>query len=116
MKFAVLGTSAMLLSGCQGKTDFEPQSDGKWHVYSPTTNLFDYAFGADSIFSQVRTVVTIVAVVAMALAGLRLITSENPRDAQIAKTWIISIIGGLVLFWIIPLIFSAGQLNSWFPK
>lgn len=124
MKFVALGTSAVLLSGCSDKKTPTPiqdslKSDGTWEVYSPKKyipGLFQLAFGQGSVFIKIRSIVTVVAIVAMALSGLKLIMSENPREVQIARTWLISIFVGLVLFWFIPTFFSADQLNSWFPK
>lgn len=109
----VLGTTSTLLSGCASA--YGLQSDGAWDVYSPSTDLFQDAFGEGSIYQTVRGIVTFVAVVALAFAGMRLIVSDNPRDAQIAKRWIISIFAGLILFWLVPIIFGADQVNSWLP-
>lgn len=103
----------MLLSGCASA--YEPKSNGQWDVYSPSTELFQNAFGEGSIYQDVRGLVTFVAVVALAFAGVHLMVSDNPRDAQIAKRWIISIFAGLILFWLVPIIFGADQVNSWLP-
>lgn len=116
-KIAAMST-AILMAGCSSST-IAPKSDSDWDIYSPSNHLgslFSNAFGPGSAFRTIRLIVTSVAVVAVALAGLKLVISDNPRDARVAKTWIISILAGLALFWIIPSIFSGSAMAKWFPQ
>lgn len=107
----------MLLSGCDEVNENLKTSDD-YTVYDPKEHiyfLFQQAFGGSSMFQTIRAVATFAGLVALALAGLKLIASDNPRDAQIAKTWIISVLIGLAMFWWIPKMFGILQIYRWFP-
>lgn len=61
----------------------------------PLTSDFD-------LFFTVREIATPAAIVAMAFCGIRWITASDPKTADVAKTWLFAILGGVALFWLIP--------------
>ena len=53
-------------------------------------------------FYDIRNICTPAAMVALAFCGIRWITAADSRTAGIAKNWLIAILAGVALFWLVP--------------
>lgn len=54
------------------------------------------------LFYTVRSIATPAAIVALAFCGIRWIMASDPKTADVAKTWLLAILGGVALFWLVP--------------
>ena len=60
----------------------------------------------DNLYTNFKTIVGPIAVLAVAICAIKIIMAENDRSVQSAKTWLIGIIIGLIIFYLAPTIVS----------
>jgi hypothetical protein len=71
--------------------------DGNWETVDTRPMAGDL-----DLFYDIRGICTPAAIVALAFCGIRWITASDPKTADTAKKWLLAILGGVALFWIIP--------------
>lgn len=62
-----------------------------------------------SLYENLGTIVGPIAILAVAICAVKIIMADNAREVQTAKSWLIGIVIGILLFYLAPTLVEAFQ-------